>query len=440
MPTHVVMPQMGESIAEGTIVRWLKKVGDAVDRDEPLFEISTDKVDAEIPVAGRGRPHRDHRSRKARPCRSTRVVAMIGEAGEAGGAGRREAPPAAGQPARAGAPMRRRQTTASTQPRLTAPPRRSAATHGRPRSGRAEPSRTTSRQRRRRSCDGSRSEHDVDISQIHGSGIGGRVTKHDILGFIGPGRGSGRSGLAAPADSQLARCGPDAAPPSPDATAGPRPRRVSRAAVGDAQEDRRAHGAEPAHVGARPFGLPVNFSTVERDPRGEEGASTSSVGAKLTYMAFIAKAVIDALRRTRSSTPRSTATTSSTRRHQPRNRSGARSGPDRPGDQARRREEPARPEPRDRRSRRACARQAAQARRSARRHVHHHQSRAVRRAVRDADHQPAAGRRFSASARSKSGPVVIDDAIAIRHDGVPDARLRPSARSTAPSPTSSCRT
>src|ERR671935_2064188 len=54
MPTPVVMPQMGESIAEGTIVRWIKKVGDAVDRDEPLFEISTDKVDAEIPAPAAG--------------------------------------------------------------------------------------------------------------------------------------------------------------------------------------------------------------------------------------------------------------------------------------------------------------------------------------------------------------------------------------------------
>src|SRR3954469_21130540 len=54
MPTNVVMPQMGESIAEGTIVRWIKKVGDAVDRDEPLFEISTDKVDAEIPSPAAG--------------------------------------------------------------------------------------------------------------------------------------------------------------------------------------------------------------------------------------------------------------------------------------------------------------------------------------------------------------------------------------------------
>ena len=54
MATNVVMPQMGESIAEGTIVRWIKKVGDKVDRDEPLFEISTDKVDAEIPSPGAG--------------------------------------------------------------------------------------------------------------------------------------------------------------------------------------------------------------------------------------------------------------------------------------------------------------------------------------------------------------------------------------------------
>ena len=54
MPTPVVMPQMGESIAEGTIVRWIKKVGDRVDRDEPLFEISTDKVDAEIPAPAAG--------------------------------------------------------------------------------------------------------------------------------------------------------------------------------------------------------------------------------------------------------------------------------------------------------------------------------------------------------------------------------------------------
>ena len=71
MATDVVMPQMGESIAEGTIVRWIKKVGDTVDRDEPLFEISTDKVDAEIPSpAGRRRLEIRRQGRRDR-CRST---------------------------------------------------------------------------------------------------------------------------------------------------------------------------------------------------------------------------------------------------------------------------------------------------------------------------------------------------------------------------------
>ena len=70
MATNVVMPQMGESIAEGTIVRWIKKVGDSVDRDEPLFEISTDKVDAEIPSPRRASSPRS-RSRKGRPFPST---------------------------------------------------------------------------------------------------------------------------------------------------------------------------------------------------------------------------------------------------------------------------------------------------------------------------------------------------------------------------------
>ncbi len=70
MATDVVMPQMGESIAEGTIVRWIKKVGDPIDKDEPLFEISTDKVDAEIPSPGAGCCSR-FASKRARRYRST---------------------------------------------------------------------------------------------------------------------------------------------------------------------------------------------------------------------------------------------------------------------------------------------------------------------------------------------------------------------------------
>src|SRR5688572_17056361 len=80
--TNVVMPQMGESIAEGTIVRWIKKVGDTVDRDEPLFEISTDKVDAEIPSPAAGQLS-EIRVKEGETVAVNSVVAVIGGAGEA---------------------------------------------------------------------------------------------------------------------------------------------------------------------------------------------------------------------------------------------------------------------------------------------------------------------------------------------------------------------
>src|SRR5207302_10230320 len=80
MPTDVVMPQMGESIAEGTIVRWIKKVGDSVDRDEPLFEISTDKVDAEIPSPAAG-VLAEIRAREGETVPVNSIVAVIAPAG-----------------------------------------------------------------------------------------------------------------------------------------------------------------------------------------------------------------------------------------------------------------------------------------------------------------------------------------------------------------------
>ena len=82
MATNVVMPQMGESIAEGTIVRWIKKVGDTVDRDEPLFEISTDKVDAEIPSPSAG-VLTEIKVKEGETVPVNSVVATIGAAGEA---------------------------------------------------------------------------------------------------------------------------------------------------------------------------------------------------------------------------------------------------------------------------------------------------------------------------------------------------------------------
>src|SRR5471032_1615080 len=93
MPTDVVMPQMGESIAEGTIVRWIKKVGDAVERDEPLFEISTDKVDAEIPSPAAG-VLTEIRAKEGETVAVNSVVAVIGAAADRAAQPSRPAAPA----------------------------------------------------------------------------------------------------------------------------------------------------------------------------------------------------------------------------------------------------------------------------------------------------------------------------------------------------------
>src|ERR1700681_3911471 len=101
MATEVVMPQMGESIAEGNITRWLVKVGDKVERDQPLFEISTDKVDAEIPSPAAG-VLLEIRNQEGETVPVNQVVASIGAAGEAAGGGA----PAAAQPVGAAASVK----------------------------------------------------------------------------------------------------------------------------------------------------------------------------------------------------------------------------------------------------------------------------------------------------------------------------------------------
>ena len=104
MPTDVVMPQMGESITEGTLTKWLKKVGDTVQRDEPLFEISTDKVDAEIPSPAAG-TLQEIKIAEGATVQINTVVAVIGDG--AGGDG-------AGESSRCGASLRRRRALRRT--------------------------------------------------------------------------------------------------------------------------------------------------------------------------------------------------------------------------------------------------------------------------------------------------------------------------------------
>src|ERR671919_1680630 len=107
MATPVVMPQMGESIAEGTVVRWLKKVGDKVERDEPLFEISTDKVDAEVPSPLAG----VLAEIKVQPGETVAVNSVVATIGQAG-----ESPAAAPAAPAAAVQSGKQQAEASTQP------------------------------------------------------------------------------------------------------------------------------------------------------------------------------------------------------------------------------------------------------------------------------------------------------------------------------------
>src|SRR5262245_7305262 len=179
MPTDVVMPQMGESVAEGTIVRWIKKVGDTVERDEPLFEISTDKVDAEIPSPAAG-VITGIRANEGQTVEVNTVVAVIGEAGAkptatAAPSAPVEAPAPKPAPPPASAVVER---TASAEPeyREIAQPASAPAAHE-PEADRSIRSSPLVRKIAK--------EHNVDISQIRGTGISGRVTKEEILAFIG---------------------------------------------------------------------------------------------------------------------------------------------------------------------------------------------------------------------------------------------------------------
>src|SRR5688572_20578058 len=197
MATPAVMPQMGESIAEGSIVRWFKKVGDPVDRDEQLLEISTDKVDAEIPSPAAGvLTAIQVKEGETVPVNS--VVATIGNANEVsaqGANGSPTRPEAASAQSRRSSPETVRAeadaqgAAKSEKADATGTPGATVAAPAAPDTKPATANREvlSPAELRQKSSPLVRKiakEHNVDISQIAGSGIGGRVTKTDILGFI----------------------------------------------------------------------------------------------------------------------------------------------------------------------------------------------------------------------------------------------------------------
>ena len=215
MAVDVVMPQMGESIFEGTITKWLKKPGDKVERDEPLFEISTDKVDAEIPSPSAG-VLKEIKIPEGQTVPIQTIVAVIDGVGSAAASAPAPAAPAPGKPA-AAAPAPSAPAPAPTK--AAAPPPPPAQSAPAPAASSASSSGTErihSSPLVRRLA----KEHGVDLSSIEGTGAGGRITKQDIEAAIaesaGAASGAPKAALAPPAPSVAAR----PTPPLPAATAG----------------------------------------------------------------------------------------------------------------------------------------------------------------------------------------------------------------------------
>src|ERR1700728_1053485 len=167
MPTDIIMPQMGESIVEGTITKWLKKPGDKVQRDEPLFEISTDKVDAEIPAPASG-VLQEIKVGEGTTVGVNTVVGTIAVDGEAAAAPPKTAPTPAPQA-----------KEDKKEEKKSVPAPATAAS--------APPAQESTEDEEARSSPLVRKiarEHGVSLSQVSGTGLGGRITKQDIMSFI----------------------------------------------------------------------------------------------------------------------------------------------------------------------------------------------------------------------------------------------------------------
>ena len=196
MAVDVVMPQMGESIHEGTITKWLKKPGDKIDRDEPLFEISTDKVDAEIPSPSAG-VLKEIKVTEGQTVPIQTIVATIDADGSA--AAKSEAPKAAA----AEKPQTEAAKAAPAQPPAQAPAQNKTAAPAPAPSADDESSgsvRSSPLVRRMAR------ENNVDLSQVTGTGAGGRVSKRDIMAAM-------EGGHAAPASAPPPAARPSAPPP-----------------------------------------------------------------------------------------------------------------------------------------------------------------------------------------------------------------------------------
>jgi len=281
MPTDIIMPQMGESIVEGTITKWLKKPGDKVQRDEPLFEISTDKVDAEIPAPASG-VLQEIKVTEGTTVNVNTIVGTIAVDGES--AAPKPAPAAPSKPAAAessaGAPPA---VAGASRPRTQAPepqtPSPTPAAQADEEEARSSPLvRKIAR------------EHGVSLSQISGTGLGGRITKQDIMSFI-ESQGSSQPAPATP--SVPAQSAVTAPPPRPAAPA-PYPgdlvpmTNMRKIIAQRMIESRRTS----AHVHCM---YEVDFTRIVNLRAKHKSGFEQRHGARLTFMPFFVRAAVIAL-------------------------------------------------------------------------------------------------------------------------------------------------
>jgi pyruvate dehydrogenase E2 component (dihydrolipoamide acetyltransferase) len=276
MPTDIIMPQMGESIVEGTITKWLKKPGDKVQRDEPLFEISTDKVDAEIPAPVSG-ILREIKVSEGTTVLVNTVVGTIAVDGEAASAPAKAAAaaPAVEKPATEKSEEKKedRKETAVTA---------SAAAQVQ-KSGEEEEARSSPLVRK------IAREHGIDLSQISGTGLGGRISKQDIMSFIER-PSSAPTQPATPASQPPVASPRSAAPPAPAPYPGDLvPMTNMRRIIAQRMiESRRTS----AHVHCM---YEVDFTRVVNLRAKHKSGFEQRHGVRLTFMPFFVRAAIIAL-------------------------------------------------------------------------------------------------------------------------------------------------
>jgi len=282
--TDVVMPQMGESIVEGTLTKWLKKPGEHVERDEPLFEISTDKVDTEIPSPAAGTLS-EVMVEEGKTVGINTVVARIDENG-AGAAAAAAAPAAQAAPPPAPAPEPAAPPVqAAAAPAPPPPPAEESAPAAEP----AGPLSPLVRKMAR--------ENNIDLSRIKGTGAGGRITKQDVEGYLAarpaaaPAPAAPVRPAAPPAPAPVAAA-PATAPLPPAAPARTRiePLSTMRMKIAEHMVLSRRTSAHVTTIHR------VDMTAVAKMREHNKAAFQANYGFSLTYLPFIVRAAVVALR------------------------------------------------------------------------------------------------------------------------------------------------